>query len=188
MFFKKKNAKASAQREKVMELQIQRDMVKKNIRHLRGEMKELIDQAANADDLDRKILSLEYDEKKMQLDNETAHFNELSRMIIRLNSVALVHERNKATTYMSDVADTIDTDSLLKADDEMTARRKLMQDDADALDDVLNNNRMQMEEIGESAEFSRLVLEKQLKNKSESREAAAAEPVAAQTAEAVCNS
>ena len=48
MFMKKKAGKAAAQREKVTELQVQREMVKKNIRLLRTDMQSLIDQAAGA--------------------------------------------------------------------------------------------------------------------------------------------
>lgn len=180
MFMKKKAGKAAAQREKVTELQVQREMVKKNIRLLRTDMQSLIDQAAGADDLDRKILSLEYDEKKAELNAETVHFNELSKLISQLNGVAMVYKRQKIFDQVATVADDIDTQALLEAEDMMTARRTMMQEESDALDDVLRGSSVRTEELGESAEFTRLVRDAQLKKASAARNVAQEEPAAAQ--------
>lgn len=182
MLLNKKKRKAAAQREKVMELQIQREMVKKNIRLLRSEMQSLVEQAAAADDLDRKILALEYEGKKAQLDTETAHFNELSKLISQINSVAMLFERQKILDQVAAVADGIDTQGVLQAGDELTARRAMLQEDSDALDDVLKGSSIQAETLGESAEFTRLVRNVKLNQVAERREEAAASPVTAQRA------
>ena len=163
LFMKKKTNKASAQREKVLELQVQREAVKKNIRLIRADMQQLVDKAAAADDLDRRILSLEYDEKKSELNTETSHFNELSKLISQLNGVAMVYERQKIFNQVANVAEEIDTQAVLEAEDMMNARRAVMQEDSDALDDVLKADRVQDNALGESAEFTKLVREVQLK-------------------------
>lgn len=183
MFMKKKAGKAAAQREKVMELQIQRETVKKSIRLLRADMQSLVEQAAGADDLDRRILSLEYDEKKAELNTETAHFNELSKLISQLNGVAMVYERQKLFDQVANVADDIDTQALLEAEDMMTARRAMMQEESAALDDVLRGSSVKTDMMGESAEFTRLVRDAQLKKAEETRSMTQQESAAAQ---AVC--
>lgn len=169
LFMKKKDKKAAAQREKVLELQVQRETVKKNIRLLRADMQALIEKAAAADDLDRRILSLEYDEKKAELTTETSHFNELSKLISQLNGVAMVYERQKIFDQVANVAEDIDTQAVLEAEDMMNARRAVLQEDSDALDDVLKAGRVQGTELGESAEFTRLVRDAQLKKVSAPR-------------------
>lgn len=175
MLFMKKSNKAAAQREKVLELQVQRETVKKNIRLLRADMQALIEKAAAADDLDRRILSLEYDEKKAELTTETSHFNELSKLISQLNGVAMVYERQKIFDQVANVANDIDTQAVLEAEDMMNARRAVMQEESDALDDVLRGNRVAADEMGESAEFSRLVRDAQLKKAAEARDRAKAD-------------
>lgn len=162
MFFGKK-AKKRGQREQVMELQMQRETVKKNIRLLRNDMKTLIEKAAAADELDRKILALEYDEKKAELETETAHFNELSRLITQINGVAMVYERQRIFDQVASVAETIDTQSVLRADDMMRARKELLLEESDALDDVLKSGNVLMGGTGESEEFAQLVRAEKLK-------------------------
>ncbi len=157
MFIKRKATKADIQRKKVMELQIQREEVKKHIRLLRNEMQSLVEQAAVVDDLDRKILSLEYDAKKADLNTETAHFNELSRLISQLNGVAMVYERQKLFDHVATVAEDIDVQAVLQAEDQMAAHRAMMQEDSEALDDLLRDRSVAADELGESAEFTRLV-------------------------------
>ncbi len=178
MMFMKKSGKAAAQREKVMELQLRREGVKKNIRLLRSDMKALIDRAADADDLDRKILSLEYDEKKAELNTETAHFNELSKLISQLNGVAIVYERQKMFDQVANVADNIDFQSLLEAEDRMTARSAMMQEESDALDDVLRGSNVKADMMSESAEFTNLVRNAQMKKISAAHGMAQAESAA----------
>lgn len=162
MLFKKK-AKDRVQREKVLELQMRREMVKKNIRLLRTDMQALIEKAAAADELDRKILSLEYDEKKAELNTETTHFNELSKLISQFNGVAMVYERQRIFDQVASAAGMIDTQEVLKADDMMRARQEMMLEESGTLDDLLKSSSILTEEPGESAEFTRLVREAKLK-------------------------
>lgn len=169
LFMKKKSDKAAAQREKALELQVQRESVKKSIRLLRADMQSLVEKAASADDLDRRILSLEYDEKKAELDAETTHFNELSKLISQLNGAAMVYERQKVFNQVAAAAENIDTQSLLEAEDTMSARRALLQEDSDTLDDVLSAGRIHTADPGESAEFTRLVRDAQLQKASAPR-------------------
>lgn len=157
MFIKKKATKADIQRKKVMELQIQREEVKKHIRLLRNEMQELIERAAVADDLDRKIFSLEYDAKKADLNTETAHFNELSKLISQLNGVAMVYERQKIFDQVATVAEDIDVEAALRAENQMSAHRTVMKEDSEALDDLLRDRSVAADDLVESAEFTRLV-------------------------------
>lgn len=177
MFGRKKATKADIQRKKVMELQIQREEVKKHIRLLRGEMQTLVEQAAVVDDLDRKILSLEYDAKKADLNTETAHFNELSKLISQLNGVAGVYERQKIFDRVAAVAEEIDVQAVLQAEDQMAAHRAVMQEDSDALDDLLQGRSIAADELGESAEFTRLVRDAKIRKaalpRKETEEAAA---------------
>jgi len=157
LFMKKKSNKASAQREKVLELQVQREAVKKNIRLIRADMQQLVAKAVGADDLDRHILSLEYDEKKAELNTETSHFNELSKLISQLNGVAMVYERQKIFDQVANVAEKIDTQAVLEAEDMMNARRAVMQEDSDALDDVLVSSQAYATAPEVSNEFEQLV-------------------------------
>ena len=170
--FLKKETKANIQRKKGVELQLQREAVKKRIRQLRGEMQALIDQAACADDLDRQILSLEYDEKKADLHTETTHFNELSKLISRLNGVAMVYERQKVFDQVAAVAENIDVQSALEAEDQMAAHRAVMREEADALDDLLRDGNAAADGLVESAEFTRLVREAKLRKAAAPREEA----------------
>lgn len=163
MFLKKKNAQADIQRKKCMELQLQREAAKKRIRLLRSEMQALIEQAACADDLDRQVLSLEYDEKKADLNTETAHFNELSKLITRINGVAMVYERQKMFDQVATAAEDIDVKAVLQAEDRMAAHRAVMQEESDALDDLLQEKSAAAQELGESAEFTRLVRDAKLR-------------------------
>lgn len=162
MFMKKANKKA-AHRDQVMQLQIQRDTVKKNIRRLRNEMQRLVEQAVSADDLDRRILSLEYDEKKAALGNETSHFNELSKLISQFNGVELVYERQRMFDQIATVVDAIDTQAVLRTEDMVTAQRTMLQEESEALEDMLKNSAAGADEMRESAEFTRLVRDAQLK-------------------------
>lgn len=170
--FLKKETKASIQRKKGMELQLQRETVKKRIRQLRGEMQALIDQAASADDLDRQILSLEYEEKKADLNTETTHFNELSKLISRLNGVAMVYERQEIFNHVAAVAENIDVQSALEAEDQMAAHRAVMREETDALDDLLRDGNAAADGLVESAEFTRLVHDAQLRKAAAPREEA----------------
>lgn len=177
MFLKKRETKADVQRKKSMELQFQREAAKKRIRLLRSEMQMLIEKAASADDLDRQVLSLEYDEKKADLNTETAHFNELSKLITRLNGIAMVYERQKLFDQVATAAEDIDVQDVLHAEDQMAAHRGVMQEESDALDDILQEHRVCADRLGESAEFARLVRDAQLR-KAAAPQAEAASPVA----------
>ena len=161
MFFNKKH-KARTQQAKVLELQAQREQVKKNIRLLHTDMQTLIEKASTADELDRQIYSLEYEEKKNELATETAHFNELSKLISQLNGVAMVYERQKIFNQVASVAETIDTQAVLKADDMMRAHQEVMLEESDQLDEVLKSSSMS-DKLSESVEFTRLVNEAKLK-------------------------
>ena len=181
MFMKKKETKADIQRRKSMELQLQREAVKKRIRTLRGEMQALVEQAASADDLDRQVLSLEYDEKKADLNTETAHFQELSKLITRINGIAMVYERQKLFDQVATAAEDIDVQAVLQAEDQMAAPRGVMQEESDALDELLLDKTAAADGLGESAEFTRLVRDAKL------RKAAAPRPEAESAGpEAVC--
>ena len=163
-FAKNKANKAATQRKKTLELQVQRDAVKNNIRLLRAQIQELVEKATKADDLDRRILSLEYEEKKAALNTEIAHFDELSKLISQLNGVANIYERQQLLNQVAKVSDTIDPQAVFAADDMMQARRAVMQEESDALDDVLKNSMPQQHAFAESVEFTQLVREAQLKN------------------------
>ncbi len=163
MFMKKKETKADIQRKKSMELQLQREAVKKRIRLIRSEMQALVEQAASADDLDRQVLSLEYDEKKADLHTETAHFQELSKLITRLNGIAMVYERQKLFDQVATAAEDIDVQGVLRVEDQMSAHREVMREESDALDDLLLDKSAPVDELGESAEFTRLVRDAKLR-------------------------
>lgn len=165
MFMKARERKANRARiKKLCEVQLLRDASKQRIRKLRAEMQCLVEQAAGADDLDRKILSLEYEEKKADLSTETGHFNDLSRLISQLHGAVMIHEKRRSFDQVAAVADTIDTQSVLHEDDLLTIRRSILEEEADALDSLLVESSASASTVVVDPGFERLVSMEQQKN------------------------
>lgn len=148
---------AVAHQMKISELNQRRNMVKERILKLRREINELVEKAASADDLERKILSLEYEEKKRSMTTEMEHFNDLSKLISQMNGIAITYERQKIfNQWISDV-ESLNASEIRMENNRMEARRMLMQEESDALDDVLQTCEYTDLTMEENREFMGLV-------------------------------
>jgi len=156
---KKSNILHQEYEERIMHLQLQREISKNTILRIRSDMQELIDRATCADDLDQRILSMDYEEKKATLATETEHFEDLNKLIRQLRSAVLANERCKAFEQIASVSDCIDTYAVLKAEDTVDIRRTLMKEEFDSLDELLIQDGKKVWSIEENSEFARLVQE-----------------------------
>ena len=122
--------------DRVFELTLQRENCMKRVRALRGEMQALVDQAVGADDLDQKILSLDYAARKRALAAELERFQDLSDLIGRFRSIQAVSESCRQMDFMSELGDRIDVEALQRQEDEIRIRRDMMREEAEAVDAV----------------------------------------------------
>ena len=176
-----KAKKTRMMEKKIAELQAQRQGIKDRIRKLKTEMDVIISQAAKADELDRKIYALDYEAKSNELKVENQHFNDISRLIAQMQKVLLTQEKQSVQDSVISVSNGIETEALLQEEDLMNAKRALMDESSDALEDALSDVFRDTPEMPENEEFTRLLSEakfqKALKQTEEvlpPREAAAA--------------
>jgi len=114
---------------KIVALQTKLEESKKRIRTLRAEMKCLEEQGVSADDLDMKILSLDYEAKKGELSSEMTHFRDLGMMISKLQDKQKLEATRKHLDTITQVTDDMDLDGLVRSADELTARRSMMDEE-----------------------------------------------------------
>ena len=112
-------------------LRQEREKCMLHIRDLRTEMNALVERAVDADDLDQKILSLDYTAMRGRLNAETERFQDLSRLITRMQDIQAVNARGKRLEYIAAVRDGIDEVALRREEDEIAARRAMMEEDAE---------------------------------------------------------
>lgn len=115
---------------RIQALRQDREACMQRIRGLRAEMNALVERAVDADDLDQKILSLDYAAMKGSLNAETERFQDLSRLITRMQDVQAMDERGKRLEYIAAVRDGIDEAALRREEDELQARRAMMEEEA----------------------------------------------------------
>lgn len=160
LFSKKKNHTSSQDyEERIMHLQLQREVSKTTIIKIRKDMQALIDCAVSADDLDRKILSLDYEEKKSMLATETEHFEDLNKLIRQLRSAALANERCRAFEQIASISDGIDTRAVLTAEDTVDIKRSMLTEELASLDNLLVHDEHGTRIPEENPEFVQLVQE-----------------------------
>ena len=128
-FFKRAHEDADA---KIVELQTKMEESKKRIRLLRTEMKSLEEQGLNADDLDMKILSLDYEAKKGEMDSEMARFQDMSMMISKLQDKQKLDEKRKHLDTLTQVTDDMDLGKVMRDADELTIRRDMLDEEYEA--------------------------------------------------------
>ena len=156
-FFVKKQDRRSDMEEKIIALQEQRNEAKEKIRRLRSESQLLVQQATEADDLDRKILSLDYEAKQAAIRLEEGHFADLSRMITQLQNIQAVQNREATISSAARISESIDADALIRQETELAVRRDMMREDAETLDYALAQSRPDDTGFAENEEFARLV-------------------------------
>lgn len=117
--------------ERVQSLRQERELCMQRIRGLRAEMNALVERAVDADDLDQKILSLDYSAMKGSLGVETERFQDLSRLIARMQDAQAVESRGRRLAYIASLRDGIDEAALRREEDEIEARRAMMAEEAE---------------------------------------------------------
>lgn len=149
--------------ERILALQAQREASKGKIRAYRAAMQTLIRKAAEADDLDRKALSLDYEAQKGLLAVEEEHFADLNRLIGQLQGVQRSQARQDTLSDLLRACDCIDVDALARKEDELAIRRELKKEEDDRLDDAFAIAAVKDEPFAEDEEFARLVRLEQAK-------------------------
>lgn len=113
---------------RIQALRQERELCMQHIRTIRADMDALVEQAVDADDLDRKILSLDYTALKGQLNAESERFQDLSRLITRIQGLQAVERRGRRLEYIASVREGIDEDALRRSEDEIEARRAMIEE------------------------------------------------------------
>lgn len=165
--FRSRNRKLN---EKIQALRQEREVCTQRIRALRAEMDALVQRAVNADDLDQKLLSLDYSARKGSLNVETERFQDLSCLIKRMQDIQAMNTRNKRIEYIASVRDGIDEAAMRRAADEVEARRAMMEEE-----EAFSAPYGAILEPGDNtfvpdSEFSCLITQARLKQKSESKQ------------------
>ena len=161
MMWKKKSLKPRSTEEKIAFLQAQREVSKARIREIRACIHDLIAQAAEADDVDRKMLSVDFETQKGMLDAETEHFTDLNRLIFQLRGVQIVQARQDTLSDIEQAGACIDTDALIRAEDALAVRREMKQEADDRLADAFAASAVKTAGFSENEEFVRLVRREQ---------------------------
>lgn len=161
MMWKKKNLTPKGTAEKIACLQTQREESKAKIRKIRACMQSLIAQAAEADDLDRKVLSIDYEAQKGILDVETEHFNDLNRLISQLHGVQMAQVRQDTLSDIEQAGAYIDADALIQAEDALAVRREMKQEADEQLAEAFAASAVETVSFSENEEFARLVRREQ---------------------------
>ena len=115
--------------DRIRALRLEREACMQRIRSLRAEMNALVERAVDADDLDQKILSLDYAAMKGSLGAETERFQDLSRLITRMQDMQAVDARGRRLDYLASVREGIDEAALRREEDEIAARRAMMEEE-----------------------------------------------------------
>ena len=123
----------------IIDLCAERESCKERIREIRAEMQRLVERAADADDLDQKILSLDFRAQKSAMAVETERFDDLSDLIVRLQNVRAVGERCQRLDYIMRIDGGIDTDSVLREQAEIQVRREMFQESNRSADMDMNS-------------------------------------------------
>ena len=110
-------------------LRAQRAACVQRVRTLKEEMNRLVDSAVGADELEQKILSLDYEAKRDVLAAETQRFQDLSGLIARLQKAQAVDEGSRRLDGVAAAGSRIDTAALLREEDELRARRAMMDEE-----------------------------------------------------------
>lgn len=124
---------------RIQSLQLQREASKKKIRRLRMDMQDIVQQATTADDIDKKILSLDFFARKGELASETERFQDLSNLIGRLQSMMAADEKRQRLNAVASLWESIDTHALVRERDELNVRRELLKEEVNcfaAFDDL----------------------------------------------------
>lgn len=116
----------------IVELQNKLEDSKRKIRYINNDMKRLVQQATEADDLDKKILALDYEAKKSELATETERFQDLRGLISKLQSIQAIDENRRHLDKMTEVSDELDIRGLIRQEDEINARRSMLQEEEEA--------------------------------------------------------
>ncbi len=158
------NRKEKANEKKIGQLSMRREESRKQIRKIKNEMDSLVQKAAKADDLDRKIYSADYLTLKDQFQAEMQHFNDLSRLIGQLKSAGLTHRRASALEEIVSANDRLDLNKLIAREDYMTIRRQMLQEEDELFQEVLEETKTGQDTFMEDEEFNCLVSKAKIQN------------------------
>lgn len=149
--------KTKNEESKIDTLMTDREETRKRIRKTKEQMDKLVQCAAKADDLDRRIYSADYRTLKDQLLAEMQHFDDVGRLIRQLRNADLTRQRAAAMEEIAKISNQMDLDGLIMDEDYVSVRREMMaEDDEQYLAAIAQNN--EHNDFGkEDEEFSRLV-------------------------------
>lgn len=128
--FNHKNT-VNREEEQLTELRQRREACAARIREIKGDMSALVGKAAEGDELEQQILSLDYTMNKNLLSAEMERFRDLSDLILRLMQAQQMRDKGERVRYVERVGSRIDTGALLREQDEIAARRALLEEDAE---------------------------------------------------------
>ena len=117
----------------IIELTCQRDQCAERIRTLRSEMDSLVDHALTADDLEQKILSLDYEAKKLALNAEYERFSDLNQLITRYRSAQLMTNNSNGLAQVAAMGEKLDMAGLQARGDAIRIRRDMLNENAEQL-------------------------------------------------------
>lgn len=151
---KKRNTEA-----KILSLQQAREESKKTIRALRIEMDNLVKQALQGDDLDKKILSLDYMDTKGKLALETERFEDLSTLIGRLQGIRSTDEKLKRLGRVTALYDHMDRKAALREKDRLAIHRSLLEEEQADYEGLYDTETSENAVFSMAPEFERLLRE-----------------------------
>lgn len=142
---------------RISDLIAQREAAAERIRQLRTEIDALVDQAVCADDLDTKILSLDYESRKTDLAAEMERFKDITAMIARLRNVEVIESNRRRIERVTQLGETIDIETLHRKKDEIQIRRDMMREAQEDVEDMKDLLACEPDSIDIDEEFSRRI-------------------------------
>ena len=142
---------------KIDTLMTDREETRKRIRKTKEQMDKLVQYAAKADDLDRRIYSADYRTLKDQLLAEMQHFEDVGRLVRQLRNADLTRQRAAAMEKIARISNQMDLDGLIMDEDYVSVRREMLAEDDEQYLAAIEQNNEQNDFGIEDEEFGRLV-------------------------------
>ena len=149
--------KMKKEENKIDILMTDREETRKRIRKTKDQMDKLVQCAAKADDLDRRIYSADYRTLKDQLLAEMQHFDDVGRLIRQLRNADLTRQRAAAMEKIAKISNQIDLDELIMDEDYVSVRRAMLAEEDEQYRTAVEQNNEHDDFYKEDEDFSRLV-------------------------------
>ena len=124
------------QEERMEALENERRQMRSEIAQLREEMKKLVNEGVDADDLDRKILAVDYECLHTELQAKQEHFADLGNIITQMRTERLKEREAEMLRHMEDCYDTIDYAGIARNQDYIAACREVAREEREAMDSL----------------------------------------------------